>query len=194
MEIRNRSRILCLIQAYDGIISVWLRLWWVVVFVDYLSQNTLSIREMVCSITGLATAFAIAKRTRAPKLGEVWLFAILGYASLLALAISCDAFILIGAVVCAWGSALASGFATRLVACNIPNKDDRTRHDNWLRVTECLAGLAGAGLFWAYDLKDAAPWTVWVAIYVLFDIDLLVTTILIQKGQLAYDHRYDVSS
>lgn len=190
MEVQNRSRILCLIQAYDGIISTWLRLWWVVVFVKFLSQNTLSIREMVCCITGLITAFAVAKRTRAPKLGEVWLFAFVGYASLLALAISCDAFILLGAVICAWGSALASGFSTRLVACNIPNKDDRTRHDNWLRVTECVAGLAGAGLFWLYDLKDVQPWIVWVAIYVLFDIDMLVTTVLIHKGHLTYDYHY----
>ena len=194
MTTKTRSLILCLIQSYDGIINVWLRLWWVVVFVGFLRQDTLSYREMICSVTGLVTSFAIAKRIHAPKLAEVWIFALIGYISLLALFISPDAFLLYSSVACAWGSSLMSGFKTRLTACNMPDKDDRTRHDNWINVAECIAGLLGAGVFWLWDAKGIAPWAVWMAIYALFDVDMVLTTILLKKGILAYNHEYSDKS
>lgn len=171
----------------DGIMFTWLRLYWIQVFIHYVSKDVITMREVIAGIFGLITAWIVASIIKSPSILHIWITSLFTYVSIVILVYSVDLFVLLGAIIGSYNHSINMSFISRLTACNFVDKDSRSNYDRYSHFVGCIGGIVGGMLYFTVSGIGVSVWLVWLLIYVLMDIDFLIRCILIKIGILRYD-------
>jgi hypothetical protein len=183
----KQAKLLMYISLIDSMLGSWLRIWWIKVFAVLLTSKVLSLDGFIKSLLGIAIVSFVIKKCEVPKLWHIIAIGLASYVSLFALYWSPSCFIIVSAVCGTIFSAFANAFNYAIYAQNIEQKE-RNKFDNRVDLMCYVGGVIGTALAFVTILKDVPYWIIWIAVYILFDIDLYVKIFCIKTGFLKYDY------
>lgn len=187
----NKFKLLLLLRFFDNIVSGWLCVWWVSIFAPLLSTETFSYRNII--MTSLSIVFMgimIYKKKETPRLSTLLIALMLSYVGLFGLFSTYDHFVLISTATSTIYRDIASFFQSSLLAQNIePTK--RNLFDNRATLVGSIGFILGSTLALVTLFEGYPIWLLWLCIYMVFDIDTLVTYLCIKKGYLNYDLNFN---
>jgi hypothetical protein len=187
----KRYKILLSLILFDNILSGWLQVWWIKIFAEMVHANTFSYRNIISScIAILSMGLLIFLKKENPSFRFLFILLAISYSSLLGLMVSCDAFLLISAVV---GTSVGSAMSAYSNSLKVQNIDHnyRNKFDNRSQLVSNIGIILGASFSIYTLLSDVQIWIIWLAIYILFDLDFFTTYILVKIGILKYEKLLD---
>jgi len=176
---------LLLLSLFDAILNGWVSVWWAKSFLKYVDQYIFSVNEILQATLGIISLFFVIRRVPKPKLSWLYCAMIVSYSALLFMFISYNVFFIAQTCLTAMYFSLGAVFGTTLINNNINQNERKKFDDNRIFITKI--GLAiGASISLITLLKNVDPLYVWLGIYIAYDLDFFVKTILIRKNILEY--------
>jgi hypothetical protein len=186
----KQEKILLGLEMFDSILSSWFSIWWIKYFSILLSEQTLSTVQITRNAASILVLYYVIKKYENPKPSIVLGCAMLSYAGLFALLVSPEAFWIISTFMGVFCFSVVRTFINSLKAQNI-NPLRRNCFDNRSELISSIGGMIGGFLALLYIAEDISYWTIWIISYILFDIDLWIQYVLVEKKILIYDRNFN---
>jgi len=178
------------ICLYDSCLAGWFSIWWIKVFAEMLSSDTLSTAQVVRSGLGIVALMWVIKNHEIPSWRIVFSMLIVSYLGLFALLVSPEFFWIISTMFSVLCSAFGSAFNSAIKVQNVEHKT-RNRFDNKENLMMGIGGMLGGGLAYFFQATGIPYWLVWMFTYFMFDLDMFLKGILIKCGFFNYDMAYN---
>lgn len=176
---------LLMLSFTDAVIDGWVSVWWVKSFLNYIDQSIFSVNEILQALLGIISLFFVIRRFPKPKFRWLYCAMILSYSALLFIFVSYNVFFIAQTCLTTMYFSLGIVFGTTLINNNVSQKE-RKKFDDY-RIFISKIGMAiGASISLLTLLKDVEPLYVWLGIYIAYDLDFFVKTLLIRRNILEY--------
>lgn len=185
MKERRTENILLSFEIFDSIVEGWFSVWFVKGFAAIVDVQYLSISNIIRAILGAILMFVVIKRFEKPTFKHIIFSWILSYFSLFALFLTPGYFLLISTILSVLMGSIVGAFRNSLYAINIPN-ERRARYDNHVMLLQRIGSIIGGSIAYLTILPHTSYQMIWICGYIAFDIDLIITLILIKKRVIAY--------
>ena len=180
------------LQMFDAVLGSWFSIWWIKVFSEMLSGETLSTAQIIRNASSIVVIYFVIKKYENPSPVAVVGIALFTYTGLFTLMVSPEVFWLVSTFLSVFCSAVAGTFITSLKAQNI-NGARRNQYDNRENLIFNIGAMIGGGLALVFLAEDIPYWFVWLMTFMIFDIDMWIRFFLVKKGFFKYDRSYNVN-
>lgn len=173
-------------EFMDSVILSWMSVWYVKVFIDLISTETVAIRNMVTSVGGALLTLLLLKYYEDKVPIVVVLIAIaVSYTALVALLIGPNEFILLTSILGIGVGCTCRMMMNNIYAKNIP-QEERAKFDNYRELSSSLGNIIGGALACVSILAWVNYQVMWPLIYLALDINMIAIIWAIKKKWLEY--------
>lgn len=160
-------------------------MWFLKAFITLVSSNALAISDGIQAILTVIFALSIVKFLGDITFKKIYIVWILSYTGLLALFISPTTFLICSTFSSAAFLSIITIFKNNLNAQNITNSE-RAMYDNYQFILQNIFRMFGSCIAYISILPTVPFYYVWIAVYIAFDIDLILTVLLVKTNKLKY--------
>lgn len=177
--------LLLFLHCFDVILEGWFGIWYVKIFVTMINSQFYSFSHMLSSALGILAMYTVIKKYEKPTLTLVVVATAITYLGLFALMFSPNVFLIVNTLLGAMLGAIGSSFRNNINALNVP-QHYRVKFDNWTNLLTNLSLIIGSFVAYFTIAETIVYWKIWLAMYLLFDVDLVIKLIFIKKGFIRY--------
>jgi len=179
-------QILLILSCFDIMIEGWFGIWYLKIFIEKIDVQMLSFTHILSSGLGIITMYWVIKKYEKPSISMLIIVTAVSYIGLFGLMISPSIFLIASTVLETIRNPVATSFRNNLIPLNVSH-NNRAKFDNLQSLLSKICLIVGGLVAYFTIAASIEYWKIWLAVYILFDVDLIIKLLLIKKGIIAYN-------